>query len=76
MSAASLLRLAALVFCAVSFVVLGDTAGKLLTGAGVAPAIVAWSRFFIAALVLAPFVGWQPGDLRSLFRWEVAVRAV
>jgi len=76
MSAASLLRLAALVFCAVSFVVLGDTAGKLLTGAGVAPAIVAWSRFFIAALVLVPFVGWKPGDLRSLLRWEVAVRAV
>jgi len=37
---------------------------------------VAWTRFAIAAVVLAPFVGWQSGDLRSLWRWEVVLRAV
>jgi drug/metabolite transporter (DMT)-like permease len=76
MTLSALLRLAVLVFVAVSFVVLGDTAGKVLTGAGVAPAIVAWTRFAIAALILLPFAGRQPGDLRNLMRWEVVVRAV
>lgn len=76
MSLPAALRLGALVFTAVSFVVLGDTAGKLLTGSGVDPAIVAWSRFAIAALILLPLVGRQPGDLSNLLRWEVFARAV
>lgn len=76
MQTMDLLRLGALVFTAVSFVVLGDTAAKLATAAGVAPSIVAWARFAIAALVLLPFVGRQPGDWHSLLRWEVGIRAL
>ena len=49
--------LVALVFTIVTCVVLGDTAGKLLTAKGGEPVVVAWSRFLIAALVLLPFRG-------------------
>jgi len=76
MPRSALFRLAALVFIAVSFIVFGDTAGKLLTEAGVAPAIVAWSRFVLAALILLPVVGYQRGDFRRLLRWEVLCRAI
>jgi drug/metabolite transporter (DMT)-like permease len=40
---------------AMSLIPLGDTAGKLLTQAGVAPVFVAWSRFVIGACLVAPF---------------------
>ena len=41
-----------LVALATTAIVCGDTAGKLLTGAGVQPLFVAWSRFALAALLL------------------------
>lgn len=70
-----LLKLGALVFAAVTFVVVGDTAGKLLIGMGVAPIIVGWSRFAIAAIVLLPFSGLKRHELPSLLDWRVVVRA-
>jgi len=57
-------RLAAAVFVAVTCVVIGDTAGKLLTQAGVAPAFVAWTRFLLGALIIAPFSGLKWVELR------------
>lgn len=76
MTFASLLRVAMVVFGATTLVVCGDTAGKILTGMGVEPFFVAWSRFAIAAVVLLPFSGLQGAELRALLRWPVILRAV
>lgn len=76
MSALDLLRLAGVVFVAVTCVVLGDTAGKLLTTGGIDPFVVAWSRFALAALILLPFSGLKFGELRHFLDWRVALRAV
>ncbi|ABL71149.1 DMT family transporter [Paracoccus methylovorus] len=70
-----LLRLIATVFIAVTCVVIGDTAGKLLTGGGVDPFIVAWSRFLLAALMLLPFSGLTRQELPALLDWRVLLRA-
>ena len=75
MTAADLTRLAATVFVAVTFVVIGDTAGKLLTAAGTAPAFVAWTRFALAAIVLAPLSGLRLAELRICLDWRVLFRA-
>lgn len=40
---------------AMSLIPLGDTAGKLLAQSGVSPVFVAWSRFVIGAVLVAPF---------------------
>ena len=52
----NLFKLALVTFVAVSLVVFGDTAGKLLTAQGVGAGLVAWSRFALAAVLLFPFV--------------------
>ena len=75
MTAGKLFRLAALVFAAVTFVVIGDTAGKLLTSGGVDPLIVAWSRFVLAALVLLPFSGLSGNEFVGFTDWRVLIRA-
>ena len=49
----NLFKLALVTFVAVTLVVFGDTAGKLLTALGVAPGLVAWSRFALAAVLLS-----------------------
>lgn len=65
-----------LVFLAMSFIVTGDTAGKLLTGAGVAPFFVAWTRFAIAAVILLPLSGLRRAELRHLVDWRILLRAL
>lgn len=75
MTTGKLFSLAGLVFTAVTFVVIGDTAGKLLTGSGVDPLIVAWSRFVLAAIFLLPFSGLSRSDLSSFTDWRVLLRA-
>ncbi|MCC1494091.1 DMT family transporter [Cognatishimia sp. F0-27] len=69
-------RLGALVFTAVTCVVVGDTAGKLLTQAGIEPVLVAWARFAIAAVVLLPLSGLRRSELHQLADWRVVLRAV
>ena len=49
-----------LVALATTAIVCGDTAGKLLTGAGVQPLFVVWSRFALAALLLFWVLGLGP----------------
>lgn len=71
-----LLRLAGLVFAAVSLVVLGDTAGKLLTSGGVDPFLVAWSRFALAAIALLPFSGLTRAELLNLLDRRILVRGL
>lgn len=75
MTAPHLLRLIATVFTAVTFIVLGDTAGKLLTQKGVDPFLVAWSRFALAAILLLPFSGLSLKELAYLKDWRVLLRA-
>lgn len=70
------MHLAALVFAAVTCVVIGDTAGKLLTSTGIDPFIVAWSRFLLAAVVLLPFSGFSRQELPHLRDWRVLLRAL
>lgn len=73
--AVSLARLALTVFAAMSLIVAGDTAGKLLTQGGIAPAFVAWSRFALAALVLVPLIGPRArGEWRILADRRVLLR--
>lgn len=71
-----LMRLIGLVFAAVSLVVLGDTAGKLLTSGGVDPFLVAWSRFALAALALLPFSGLRRTELPDLLDRRVLIRGL
>lgn len=68
------MRLGLLVFTAVTCVVIGDTAGQLLTQAGVAPVFVAWTRFAVAALVLLPFSGMRWPQANALLDWRVLAR--
>jgi drug/metabolite transporter (DMT)-like permease len=50
------LRALPLMLLAMSLIPAGDTAGKLLGEAGVAPAFTAWSRFALGAVMILPFV--------------------
>ena len=75
MPTSELLRLVGVMFIAVTLVVLGDTAGKLLTSGGVDPFVVAWSRFTLAALALLPFSGLARQELPNLLNWRVLIRA-
>lgn len=74
MSVQELTRLAALVFIAVSFVVLGDTCGKLLAAEGVDAGITAFTRFFIGALVILPISGLRLSEIPELLNWRLLLR--
>lgn len=67
-------RAVLIMFLAMSLIPAGDSAGKLLTGTyGVAPIFVAWSRFFVGALFVLPFV---PRTAWTLLRnWRIWLRA-
>jgi len=71
-----MLKIALMVFSAVTFVVLGDAAGKTLTSGGVNPLTVAWSRFLIAAVLILPFSGIRLSELRAFTDWRVILRGV
>lgn len=61
---------------AMSLIPLGDTAGKLMTGMGIAPLFVAWSRFALGAVLLVPIGGraiWSGAAYRD---WRVWLRAL
>lgn len=53
---------------------LGDTAGKLMTSAGVAPFFVAWTRYLIGLLILLPFA-LSRDALRLLSNWRIWLRS-
>lgn len=69
------LRVVAMVVGAMTLIVSGDVAGRMLTAAGFTPFFVAWARFALAVVVLAPFLGLQPGELRMLWRPALILRA-
>ncbi len=67
-------RAVLVMFLAMSLIPTGDSAGKLLSGTyETAPIFIAWSRFFIGAILIAPFV---PSSVWSLLRdWRIWLRA-
>lgn len=70
-------RIAALVFIAVTLVVLGDTAGKALLQMQAAhPFAIAWSRFAIAAVMVVVFLRLTRADWRVLRDPRVILRAL
>lgn len=52
----------------------GDTAGKMMTSAGVHPFFVAWTRYAVAVPLLLPFV-WHADAARLLRNWRIWLRA-
>lgn len=75
MATGQLIRLVGIVFAAVSFVVLGDTAGKMLAMEGVHPFVIAWARFALAAVVFFPFSGVTREEIEHFLDWRVLLRA-
>ncbi|KPD12775.1 DMT family transporter [Phaeobacter sp. 11ANDIMAR09] len=70
------LRILGIVVFAMTLIVIGDAAGKLLTAAGFSPIFVAWSRFTVAAVVLLPFSGLTVAELRGFLDWRIYLRAL
>ena len=75
MQAPAPLTVLGLVALATTAIVCGDTAGKLLTRAGVQPLFVAWSRFALAALLLGWSLGLRRSNLVRLLDWRLILRA-
>jgi len=71
-----LLRAALLMSAGMCFIPMGDTAGKLLGGAGVEPVFIAWSRFGLGAILVWAAFGGRGFDLRVFFDWRYWARAV
>lgn len=69
-------QVAAMVVGAMFLIVGGDTTGTILTRDGVSPAFVAWSRFAVAAVVLAPFCGVSMREVPAFFDWRLLVRSL
>lgn len=70
-----LLRALPLMLLAMTLIPAGDTAGKLLGAAGVAPVFTAWSRFALGAIMVLPFV-LHMSPLRLFADWRVWLRGL
>jgi drug/metabolite transporter (DMT)-like permease len=69
------LRALPLMMLAMALIPAGDTAGKLLGEAGVAPVFTAWSRFALGAALLLPFV-LHLTPFRLFLDWRVWLRGL
>ena len=76
MTLSPLLRAALLMSAGMCFIPVGDTAGKLLGGAGVAPVFIAWSRFGLGAVLVWSAYGGRGFDGRVFLDWRYWLRAV
>jgi drug/metabolite transporter (DMT)-like permease len=61
--------------CAMTLIVGSDTAAKVLSQSGVSPIFVAWTRFALAAIVIAPFCAITRADGVALKDPRVWLRA-
>jgi drug/metabolite transporter (DMT)-like permease len=68
-------RLVGAVVLAMTLIVSGDAAATLLTGAGFPQTFVAWTRFALAATLLAPLCGLGRSDLAQFRDWRLYLRA-
>lgn len=69
------LRALPLMVLAMALIPSGDAAGKLLTSTGISPVFVAWSRFALGALMIAPFALTATSP-RLFADWRVWLRAL
>ncbi len=69
------IRTVGMVVVAMFLIVGGDAAATVLTGAGFPQTFVAWTRFALAAVLLAPFCGLQRAELRLFLDWRLTLRA-
>jgi len=65
-----------MVVLSMTLIVSGDAAAKLLGSYGFDPIFIAWSRFALAAVVIAPFAGLQRGDLALASDWRLGFRGL
>lgn len=70
----SILLAVALMSVGMLLIPLGDTAGKLMTSAGIAPFFVAWTRYLIGLVVLLPFALHRDA-IRLLSNWRIWLRS-
>lgn len=68
-------RVVGMVVFAMFLIVGGDAAATVLTNAGFSQVFVAWTRFALAAVLLAPFCGLRWDELRQFVDWRLALRA-
>lgn len=69
-------RVVAMVVLAMVLIVSGDAAAKLLGPQGFDPVFMAWSRFALAAVIIAPFAGLRQSDLAQAKDWRLVLRAM
>lgn len=72
----SLPRVVGMVVLAMVLIVSGDAAAKALSPQGFDPIFLAWSRFALAAVVIAPFAGLQRGDAALAMDWRLLLRSL
>lgn len=68
-------RLVGAVVLAMTLIVGGDAAATVLTGAGFPQTFVAWTRFALAAALLAPLCGLVRTDFAQFRDWRLYLRA-
>ncbi len=72
----SLSRVVMLVVLAMVLIVSGDAAAKHLSVGGFDPTFLAWSRFALAAVVVAPFAGLVRSDIVHVTDWRIILRGL
>lgn len=70
------IRTVAMVVTAMFLIVGGDAAATLLTTAGFPQVFIAWTRFALATVLLAPICGLTLPELRLFVDWRLALRAL
>lgn len=65
-----------LVVLAMTLIVSGDAAGKILTAAGFTPFFVAWARFAMAVVLVLPLASLKRAELPDLFNWRLILRGL
>ncbi len=72
-----MLKTVTLMFVAMSFIPLGDSAGKVLVSQyGFNPFFLAWSRFALGALMVVPFLPRGQFDARLFLDWRIWLRGL
>ena len=64
-----------MIVTAMFLIVGGDAAGTILTSAGFPQVFVAWTRFALAAILLAPFCSLRMAELPKFVDWRLILRA-
>ncbi len=76
MQPVALWRVGLIMLTSMTLIVGSDVAAKLLSQSGVSPIFVAWTRFALACVVLAPFCGVTRTDAPALRDPRVWLRAI